>query len=802
MHKNKIRHISIHDELAKEIRKKTNGNELLDFIYLFAVVQLLMDEAFDTFLCAVPMYQTELTGQEQKLIPVTVPVEKNDSFTELLKHTRDIVTNEYKNRIMECENDSHIINTSWDYTCIVWHKGIHDGDAENIINMHPAPIKICISTNNSEINIDIEYDCIIIKEFFITEFVQRFRDILYICVHDTFIPLQSLLVKGSKLEYRVEQEKFYDMDLRLHKLFELQVQKTPNRSAVICGEKMLTYMQLNELANVIANYLIATGVKVGGIVGICSGYQVELAAGILGILKAGAVYVPIDPTYPDERINQMINDCRMQWLLHDDSFYCSSPTIQLLALSDIKGDDTFNPVTSKSSMQPAYIIYTSGTEGHPKGVMVCHDGVVNYIQWRNKEYELGTEDRILQLVPISFDGFGSNFFSALLSGGCLVMPKEKERKDLQYIVDLIVSHKITHMSVVPAMFQMIYTQAADKRDLQVLRSVVLGGESASSQLIKEYSQILPEVRLINEYGPTEASIAVSAGELHYNNTKNIGKPIDNIGFHIMDENGNFSRDGEPGELYIYGIGVSNNSYYNDKKMTAEYFIQYPALLGNPLYRTRDIVRRLHDGSLEFLGRIDRQVKIHGNRIELNEIEHAFLSLSTVAQVRVGIVETEQGFKELCAYIVSSVEIDTANIRQQLKGLLPDYMIPNRMLQMETFPLLPNGKIDEHKLFSITGKNEIDSTIIVEELTSTQKFLTNIWREVLKRVDIPLDKEFFDLGGNSLLLMQMYSKIELQFPNLISVPDLFSYPTIHGLAQYLDKCKDKSDSFFPADKLQD
>ena len=203
-----------------------------------------------------------------------------------------------------------------------------------------------------------------------------------------------------------------------------------------------------------------------------------------------------------------------------------------------------------------------------------------------------------------------------------------------------------------------------------------------------------------------------------------------------------------------------------------------------------------------MGRIDRQVKINGNRIELNEIEKVALSLSSVAQVRVGMVKTEQGLEELCAYIVSPVQIDTTSIRHQLKERLPDYMIPNRILQMEAFPLLPNGKIDENKLFSKTEKDEVDSSIIIEELTSTQKSLINIWQEVLKREDIPLDKEFFDLGGNSLLLMQMYSKIEMQFPDLISVPDLFSYPTIQGLAQYLDKCTNKSDSFCSNSKLRD
>ncbi|WP_353931426.1 non-ribosomal peptide synthase/polyketide synthase [Okeanomitos corallinicola TIOX110] len=587
---------------------------------------------------------------------------------------------------------------------------------------------------------------------------------------------------------QTEQE--YPKDKCIHQLFESQVEKTPDAVAVVFEDKQLTYAELNQKANQLAHYLISLGVKADTLVGICVERSLEMIVGILGILKAGGAYVPLDPEYPQERLNFILEDTKVKVLLTQQSLVNKLPknTAKLVYLEgdsqSISQCSQNNLKTEVQTTNLAYVIYTSGSTGKPKGVEVIHQGVnrllfgVNYVQLDEKQ-------RFLQIAPISFDASTFEIWGALLHGGlCVIFPENIPTAErLGHEID---KHEITILWLTASLFNSIIDE--DAESLSGVKQLLIGGEALSVTHVKKGLQKLPSTQIINGYGPTESTTFTCCYPINRleKTTESIpiGKPISNTKVYILDKNLQQVPVGVAGELHIGGAGLARG-YLNRPELTAEKFITNPFENGNTkLYKTGDLVKYLVDGNIEYLGRIDNQVKIRGFRIELGEIETALSQNQEIQTSCVIVREDNPGNKQLVAYIVSETTSTVSELRQYLKGRLPEYMIPNAFVYLENLPLTPNGKIDRRAL-PAPDQSELQLEYIAPR-TATEEILTLIWAEVLKIERVGITDNFFELGGHSLLATQIVSRIRSNFNIEIPLQSIFTAATLEEQAKLIQQ----------------
>jgi amino acid adenylation domain-containing protein len=430
----------------------------------------------------------------------------------------------------------------------------------------------------------------------------------------------------------------------------------------------------------------------------------------------------------------------------------------------------------------AYTIFTSGTSGNPKAVMVEHQGLVNYTEWRLKSYGYTDTDVTLQPLSYSFDGFGSNFYSSLLSGGRLLFIPDNRKLDFNFIKDVVKEQGVTNVSLVPGMYEALLQYAGEK-DLENLKFVVLAAEKSKENLIKKSRAKTPGLKLYNEYGPTEASVASIGKFISDEKTTTImGTPIHNTSIYILDNDLKPLPINIPGQLCISGPGVARG-YMNNQELYEEKFRDNPFIEGEKIYLTGDFARWLSDGTIELLGRMDHQVKIRGFRVEPGEIETQLLELPHITDVLVVDRESKEQEKYLCAYFVAEKTLQPSELKTQLSGILPDYMIPSFLVQLDAFPLTPNGKVDR-KALPDPEINLLDNITLPEN--EIQEKLVGIWSEVLgmdpKRIGIDLN--FFDLGGHSLKAINLISKMHKEFNVRVPLGEMFQTPTILGLSNYI------------------
>jgi amino acid adenylation domain-containing protein len=455
----------------------------------------------------------------------------------------------------------------------------------------------------------------------------------------------------------------------------------------------------------------------------------------------------------------------------------------------ITHESTENPTSEVNGENLAYVIYTSGSTGTPKGVMNHHRGILNRLLWMQDEYQLSASDRVLQKTPFSFDVSVWEFFWPLLTGARLIVAHPGGHMDSAYLVQLIVDHGITTLHFVPSMLQ-IFLMERDVERCSSLKRVICSGEALPYDLQQRFFQRL-NAELYNLYGPTEAAVDVSYWHCRQESNLRIvpiGRPVTNTQLYILDVNMRPVPIGVPGELYIGGIQVARG-YLNREELTAQKFIPDP-FSENPkarLYKTGDLVRFLSDGNIEFLGRIDFQVKIRGFRIELGEIEAVLGQHSSVREVVVLAREDIPGEKRLVAYVVptSQSELRISKLREFLLKKLPDYMVPAAFILLQALPLTPNGKIDRRSLQppQWESQSEMDFVAPRKEL---EKVVAGIWKELLQVRKVGIDDSFFELGGHSLLLVQAHQRILEVADRELSLTDMFRYPTIRTLVQYLSR----------------
>ncbi len=587
--------------------------------------------------------------------------------------------------------------------------------------------------------------------------------------------------------------------LCLHELFERQVERGPDSVAVVFNKEQLTYRQLDHRASQLAHHLRRLGVGTEARVAVCVERSCEMAVGLLGALKAGAAYVPLDPDYPRERLAFMIEDSGALVLLTQESLaYAVSPggtrTVCLDGeWSTIAEEPVDRPVGGATPESLAYVMYTSGSTGRPKAVMAHHAGIVNRLLWAQLTYPVTEADRVFQIASFSFDFSVWEFFAPLAAGACLVLALPGGHRDSTYLVRKIAEEAVSIVHFTPSMLQVFLLEEGIEK-CRSLRHVLSGGEALSREVeALVFSRTTAVLR--NQYGPTEASIDVTARlcrpDDRPHRTVSIGRPIANGEVYVLDGHLQPAPVGVRGELYLGGVGVARG-YLGRPGLTAERFSPNPfcARAGGRLYRTGDLARWLADGEIEFLGRLDDQIKIRGLRIELGEIEATLAGHPGVRESVVLAREDVPGETRLAAYLVARPEtlLTAAELRDHLRRSLPEHMIPAAFVVLDALPRTSNGKLDR-KALPAPGEPRAGERGASSPRTITEEILAGLWQEIL-RLDrtLGIHESFFELGGHSLLATRMLSRVRGVFEVDLPLRTVFESPTVSGLAALVEEGK--------------
>ncbi|MBD3266706.1 amino acid adenylation domain-containing protein, partial [bacterium] len=639
--------------------------------------------------------------------------------------------------------------------------------------------------NGGTVSLQIEYNTDLFHQKRMENMVAHLQELLRGLQSQPNQPIHSInllptVERETILHACNKTEKDFPQQQTLISIIEDVVDNTPEAKAVISESQEWSYRELNAKANQLAHQLRNDyNIQPGLHVGVFISRSPWLPVAFLGIQKAGAVYVPIDPTYPRERVSFMLRDCKASVILTDSDL---DPEWQQMAehCLDIRKREereAGNPQIPIKSSDVAYVIYTSGSTGQPKGVLVENRGAVNLSQFHRDGLNIKPEDRVLQFAPASFDASVWEMIMALAQGACLVVAGAASIYDRRRFTQYLQEKSVTVATLPPS-----YVADFPREAFSSLRLLITAGEAAEAETALAIGQC---VEYVNAYGPTESTICASAHRVDpqakYPATIPIGQPIQNMEILVLDDNKNLMPMGHPGEMYIGGVGIARG-YLNRESLTNEKFVPHPWRPGETLYRSGDRGLWNWDGEIEFLGRVDHQVKIRGHRIELGEIEHR---LKQHPQVDAAVVNVwqEDGTNYLAAYLVSQNNLNVATLRDHAQAHLPDFMIPHYWVNMDAIPLLPNGKVDRKQL-PAPKEMAMDSTqAYTAPETKQQHCLCNIWARVLGRDRVGIHDRFFELGGDSIKAIQIVALLQEEGYSL-TVKELFRTPTIELLAPQL------------------
>ncbi len=588
--------------------------------------------------------------------------------------------------------------------------------------------------------------------------------------------------------------------------FQEQVEKTPENVAAVFKDRSLTYRQLNARANRLAHHLTALGVGADTLVGVRVERSLEMVVGLLGVLKAGGAYLPLDPDYPAERLRFMLEDSGATVLLSGGRPVEEAATARVV---DVKRER--DRIAAYSAENPeknpgenpggrggpgdlAYVIYTSGSTGRPKGVMIEHASLFNHMRWMRDRFGFDHRDKVLQKTPFSFDASVWEFYAPLLSGGALVMAEPGRHMEPGYLIETIRRNGITILQLVPSLLNMLLETPEFQTDLP-LRYLFCGGEALADETVRSFHAMHRQCALYNLYGPTEATIDATCWHCEEGDAPvAIGRPIANTRAYVLDGGRNPTPPGLPGELCIAGAALARG-YLHRPELTREKFIEVD-LPGRRerVYKTGDLVRRRPDGALEYLGRMDHQIKLRGFRIELGEIETALRRHDRVREAAVVLLETEND-PRLFAFVALHSPVDDAArvLRAWLRSRLPEYMIPAGFTVLPRLPLTPNGKIDRRALPEPSPEPSPEpfpepsaGPDRATPGTEAERKIARVWRRVLQRERVGIHDNFFDLGGHSLRMIRVHNRLRALFGPSLSMVELFQYPTVAALAKHLTR----------------
>lgn len=852
--KNKSYYFELPNYLSQAIIKLTKGSDFLVYLMLLSAFKILLQRYTRTnnIVVGIPVYK-KIAGvnlddlTDNKLIPLCTQLCNEMTFRNFLIQVKDAVIQAYSHQDYYFDELIGLLNLpQYENRCslfdvVILLENIHKKAEIAKLN---NDITVSFLVKHDVISGSIEYsDKIFSSEtikligHYYTNTIKNIINninikILDIDIINDFDKQKLLKQYNSKLEE-------YPVTQTINDLFEKQVCKTPKNIAVVHEKTKLNYQELNEKANQLAVMLRKLGVREGEFVGIFKDRDTNFLIAILAIYKAGGAYVPIDSTYPSNRIEYMLSNSEVKFLVTDfpllnilidlidncsqlNSIICLDEVvpkgIRLSQNKELTIYDKFdfshlpkaNLEQINDSGDPAYMLYTSGSTGLPKGAIVRHDGAVNHIYAQFDELELTEKFCFLQSAPSSTDISVWQFLAPLLIGGKTVIVDIETVAIPDKLFKILKSEEITVIELVPALFGGLLEYTSElpicQRELPNLKWMMVVGEAVSVSWVNKWLQIYPEIKIANAYGPTEAAdditqFIVDKPFPENQRTVPIGKPLANLNLYILDEQMKLLPIGAPGEIYVSGVGVGAGYWKNEEK-TKLSFVPNPfidatkKLLGRTdlLYKTGDLGRWLSDGNIEFLGRIDHQVKIRGFRVELGEIESFLVQHQAIRDAVVVVKEENPNDERLVAYVVPKLEFyqdDSTNsllvqqLRDLLKEKLPGYMIPSTIILLEALPLAPSGKVDRQALPVPNFKNESVLNFVAPR-TPTEEIVADIWKRVLKQERIGIHDNFFDLGGHSLLATQAISRLREAFKIELPLRSLFEAPTVAQLVERIEK----------------
>lgn len=591
----------------------------------------------------------------------------------------------------------------------------------------------------------------------------------------------------------------YEENVCIHEKLEEQSKKTPNRIALSFKSRNFTYKELNDASNAMANLLLQKKIAIEDNVIIHLERSIELFICIFGILKAGGVYIPITPNYPSLRIKHIISESNPKFIITSKRFiqnYDSSDPELILVddfINQYQALDIETPIINIKSKNLAYTIYTSGTTGKPKGVQIEHHSVLNRIGWMQKKYPLNEYDILLQKTPITFDvSIWELFWWAFAGARLVILPDGEEKKPLQ-LIKYIEEYNISVIHFVPSMFNVFIDIIGEHEKIEQINSlkwIFCSGEKLEGTSVNQLYQITStypnSTSIVNLYGPTEATVDVTFYECkknkHHGNIP-IGRPIDNTEIYILDVKNNILASGEEGELVICGANLARG-YLNQQELTNEKFIDLN-VFGQikKAYKTGDKAYFNEEGNIIFKGRIDSQIKLRGNRIELGEIENTINEFNDVSSCVCLLNNKQESSAHIVAFVIpeSNKIIDESDLNKYIKKWLPDYMIPSRIISIKVFPVTEHGKLDKENLLK---QCEIEQTSIEFSESQIEKTLQNIWGKLFSKKNISSEINFFDIGGNSIVLIQLVSAINDKLEIDLDIIKVFEFPTISLLSKHI------------------
>ncbi|MEH1900558.1 MAG: amino acid adenylation domain-containing protein [Nostoc sp.] len=680
--------------------------------------------------------------------------------------------------------------------------------------IEPFKVKLTCTRRNNSLIAEFYYDVNYFKADTIGRLVGQFQTLLTSTTANSEQKISQLeiLSESDRQQLLAEFNQTqidYPLDKCIHKLFEEQVEKTPNDIAVIFEDQQLTYAELNCKANQLAHYLQTLGVKPEVLVGLCVERSLEMIIGLLGILKAGGAYLPLDPALPKEGFALRLQDAQVPVLLTQQRLVdIPTDTSQIVRLDTdwdiIAQHSDHNPISEVTRENLVYVLFTSGSTGIPKGVAIEHQQLLNYLNGIIDRLHLSTTTNFATVSTLAADLGNTVIFSSLCTGGCLHILSIECSTDSVALSKYCRRYPIDCLKIVPSHLATLIASAPSESILPRQR-LILGGEAASWKLIEQIHASAPNCLIFNHYGPTEATVgvttfAVEDKQANYSSqTLLLGRPLANTQIYLLDEQLQPVPIGVTGELYIGGASLARG-YLNRSELTAERFIPNPFAetrliasgSGSRLYKTGDLARYLSDGNIEFLGRVDHQVKVRGFRIELEEIEAILCQHPEVQQAVVAACEEEFSNKRLVGYVVPNHKqtLSVSQLHRFLKEKLPEYMIPSTFVMLKALPLTPNGKVNRNALPEPDGHRPELEVTYEPPRTEVEQTIVNIWQQMLHVEKVGIHDNFFDLGGHSLLLVQIHAKLREMLNTNVSIVNLFEYPTINSLAKYLTE--EKSD----------
>ena len=815
------RNFTVPRALRAELAALAQREEVTLFMVLLAAFKVLLfrHSGQEDVTVGVPFAnrnprETEaLIGCFLNTLPLRTGLTGNPAFSELLQRVKQTVLEAHDHADLPFESLVQLLPTGRDLSRSPWFQyffqlrnvprelieagpvrcemvALPTGTAKFTLSLH-------VDEQDGELACDWEYDTALFDAETIDRLAARWETLLrgLVATPGTRVAELPLLPAGEQrlLAEWNRTERAYRLDVPLHRWIEEQIEQTPAAVALRFQGQEVSYGELGRRADRLASFLRSHGAGPNRLVAVYLERSVEMVVALLGVLKAGAAYVPVDPEYPAERVAFMIEDAGAECVLTLDRLRSRLPAGRARVVSLDTGWEEIEaaPAVGGAASGPddlAYVIYTSGTTGRPKGVRNTHRGIVNRLLWMQEEFRLTAADKVLQKTPFSFDVSVWEFFWPLMAGAQLVVARPGGHREPDYLCDLIQREAITVLHFVPSMLA-VFLDAPGAGGCLTLRDVIASGEALPHSLQQRFFGRLP-ARLHNLYGPTEAAVDVTCWHCRRDSPLDlvpIGWPIANTRCHILDARLQAVPPGATGELYLGGVQVGAG-YHNRPELTAERFVQ-DVFVSAPqarLYRTGDLARYRADGAIEFLGRTDFQVKIRGLRIELGEVEAALEQLPKVREAAVLAREDAPGDVRLVAYVVAEA-VDTPNaksLRDALAQRLPDYMVPTAFVFLPALPLTPNGKLDRSALPrpEAGGGAAASETVLPQSLLEYR--LAGLWERTLGVRGVHPGDDFFALGGHSLLGVRLMMDIGELVGQPVPIATLFHAPTPHGMARLL------------------